>query len=156
MISFASVNGPSVTVNFPSASRTRTSSALGWNPSVATRTPLFVSSSMSLPIAAMSSGVGPAAAARTSCLYRERYRIVVSFGWGSGRAARSGDRGMGPGSTSTSNDGTLDRHAAKFILLACAPAFGRSLELERQHGDPGEPRDGLRQLVPELLVRAHD
>src|SRR5438309_1672685 len=59
MISFASVNGPSVILKVPSAfSLTRAPFELCWSPSVWMRTPDLASSSMNLPMAAMCSWVG--------------------------------------------------------------------------------------------------
>jgi hypothetical protein len=56
--SFDSVNGPSVTTTFSPERRTRAPSALGRHPSVASRTPAFMLSSISFSILAMWSSVG--------------------------------------------------------------------------------------------------
>src|SRR5919198_2206984 len=53
-ISFASVKGPSVTVNLPLDRRTRAPTAVGRQPSVASNQPAFIPSSISLPIVAIS------------------------------------------------------------------------------------------------------
>src|SRR6266702_4160737 len=58
--SFASVKGPSVTVNFPLELRTRAPRALGRQPSVANSQPALKPSSTSLPILAISSCEGGA------------------------------------------------------------------------------------------------
>ena len=56
--SLASVNGPSVTVTLLSDTLTRAPFALFCRPSVASRTPLYASSPINFPIAAICSAVG--------------------------------------------------------------------------------------------------
>src|SRR6202008_2219276 len=58
--SFDSVKGPSVTLTFPFADRTRAPRALGRQPSVATSQPAFIPSSISFPILFISSCDGGA------------------------------------------------------------------------------------------------
>src|SRR5262245_59809838 len=103
--SFDSVNGPSVTVTLPPATRMRAPFALGCSPSVATNTPAFDTSSMNTPIRCISSGLGGTPASDSaSARSNPRNRIVVSVGLGvklSGlclggrRPAEGGD--LGPG-----------------------------------------------------------
>src|SRR6185369_4362812 len=58
--SLASVNGPSVTVIFPPAKRTREPAAVGPSPPVSIISPDFIASSASFPMASISSlGGGP-------------------------------------------------------------------------------------------------
>src|SRR6185295_9433024 len=60
MTSFVSMNGPSVTVSFPPASRTRAPAALWSNPPISTIVPFLKASSPSFPIASISAwGGGP-------------------------------------------------------------------------------------------------
>src|SRR5574342_1137924 len=58
MTSLLSENGPSVTVTFPLASRTRTPSLLGKRPPVSMRVPSLKDFSTNLPIASISAGGG--------------------------------------------------------------------------------------------------
>src|SRR3954463_13143754 len=62
MSSLASVKGPSMTVRDLPENLTRAPLELGWRPSRASRTPAFMSSSLYLPISAMSCGSGRAPA----------------------------------------------------------------------------------------------
>src|SRR6266850_5348345 len=59
MTSLASANGPSLTVIFPLASRTRTPSLLGSRPPVSTRVPFLSDFSTNLPMASINAGGGP-------------------------------------------------------------------------------------------------
>src|SRR5262249_16812170 len=83
--SWDSVKGPSITVNWPGASRTRLPFELGCSPSVASITPAFVISSMNSPILSMSLRLGGAPASElSSALSMPRIPIVLSPS-GSGR-----------------------------------------------------------------------
>src|SRR5262249_17611690 len=58
MIPCPSVNGPSLTVNFPELIRIRAPFVLGSNPSVPTSTPAWTMSCISFPMASISFGLG--------------------------------------------------------------------------------------------------
>src|SRR5215469_1714023 len=75
--SLASVNGPSVTLNLPPARRTRAPSDEGRQPSVDNSQPAFMPSSISFPIATISSCVG--GVFRSTDLYILRNRMAVSL-----------------------------------------------------------------------------
>ena len=79
MTSFASANGPSVTVTLPAELRcTRTPVAPKLTPSVASSHPAFMPSSTSLPMAAISSFVGPRLIG--SCVKMLMKRISIPLG----------------------------------------------------------------------------
>src|SRR5580698_5555917 len=100
--SLVSAKGPSVTLNFPSESRTRAPAELGRQPSVATSQPDFMPSSTSFPIFVISSWVGGRSG--LPGLYKHKNRIVRFLS----------------GSTDRSNKGGRDRRrqhfSAKLIL----------------------------------------
>src|SRR5215469_601459 len=75
--SLASANGPSVTLTLPPARRTRAPSDEGRQPSVDNSQPAFMPSSISFPIATISSCVG--GVFRSTDLYILRNRIAVSL-----------------------------------------------------------------------------
>src|SRR5260370_23488012 len=87
--SLASVKGPSVTVTFPLDLRTRAPRALGKQPSVANSHPAFMPSSISLPIAVISSCEG--GVFLSTDLYMLRNFILSSpcFEFGAAPAKRS-------------------------------------------------------------------
>src|SRR5947208_13139048 len=86
--SFASANGPSVTVRLPPENLTRTPLELGWSPSPASITPAFTSSSLNFPISVRISRLGRTPASESLlALTRIMNRIGVSpfgFGFGAG------------------------------------------------------------------------
>jgi hypothetical protein len=102
--SFVSANGPSVTVNFPSESRTRTPAALGRHPSVAISQPASMASPINFPISAISCWVGGRSG--LPGLYKHKNRIVVFLSL--------------KRSTDTSNKGGQDRQVQRLFLLKIA------------------------------------
>src|SRR6266567_8760242 len=76
--SFASENGPSSTVNSPSAYLTFVPSSTGPSPPVATRTPALVASSMNAPISAYISGLGGGIGIDGSARVYPRNRICLA------------------------------------------------------------------------------
>ncbi len=109
--SFASANGPSITVRFPPSNRTRARAPfeLGWSPSAASITPAFTSSSLYFCIFAMISVLGSVPASLASfSLTRTMNRIVVSpF-----RPIRAGS----DASTTASNSFPRNRHVRRKFL----------------------------------------
>src|SRR5580700_2706866 len=99
--SFVSANGPSVTVNFPSESRTRAPAALGRHPSVAISQPASITSPINFPISAISCWVGGRSG--LPGLYKHKNRIVVFLSL--------------KRSTDTSNKGGQDRQVQGLFLL---------------------------------------
>ena len=76
MVSFASVNGPSVTVSRPPERPTRAPAALGARPAVSSSAPAALASAPSCMMASISSGGGGVA----GCVPRSRirYRMIAS------------------------------------------------------------------------------
>src|SRR5205085_12531588 len=94
--SLLSVNGPSVTVILPFASRTRAPSLLGKRPPVSTRVPSLSDFSTNLPIASISAAGGG------DWRYDSGWRTNVRYFIGSSL-----------GSESSTNDPRVDRHPSQ-------------------------------------------
>src|ERR1700730_8621754 len=92
MTSLLSVNGPSVTVILPPASRTRTPSLLGSRPPVSTSVPSFNDFSTNLPIASISSDGGGDWRYDSGWRMNVRYFMAPPLGFGHRTNEPSPDR----------------------------------------------------------------
>src|SRR5450755_2760954 len=117
MSSLASANGPSITVNFPSARTTLVACSTGARPPVASRTPALVASSMNFPISVMSSGLGGGIGAVGSPSVYPKNRIVVlllrsvtGHSWRRPAPPGAAARGYAGGTRGA------DLHRARFVL----------------------------------------
>src|SRR5262249_10459479 len=120
--SFASVNGPSITVRCFPENRTRAPFELGCSPSPASITPAFTSSSLNFPICVRSSWLGRMPASESLlALTITMNRIVSPSSFWFGAGPPDGLDRLNPGSTYTSNGGQRDRQG-QYFLGAAAPA----------------------------------
>ena len=112
--SFDSVNGPSITLNFPPRGEFARPNALGKQPSVASSLPDFMHSSISFPISSIScwvggvpSGFGGFIQAQKSHGYLSPVFLVSELGL---------DPMLNPGSTNTSNGAQRNRQQVQLFF----------------------------------------
>src|SRR6266567_1638408 len=139
--SFASENGPSSTVNSPSAYLTLVASSTGASPPVASSTPALVASSTNALIVVYISGLGGGIGTDGSARVYPRKRICLSFAWRAGGSA-------GACSARASNAGCSDRHGVRdFWARRSAGAWCRRPACVPSIRDSSSPRDSSRRYT---------